>query len=201
MKSYKPSIEVESYINTLKQQYGQYVKFENIKGITEDIYLISENERIGCHSDMQKHRGKCDKKTGNIYFKDDIIILDSLFVHEYIHRITRKKYWVNKWILGIAYNYKTVYFNEVLTEWYSYKVTGIMELENIYTFAFPIIEKLNDKYEKEMEESYFKNNLKLLKRTLSKNYIKTNEAISNIVYYAQCGYISKVNQIIKNFDI
>ncbi len=141
----------EAYYRKIRDTYGKYVKnFDKIPNMTQDVYIIPSGKCVGKHADIAegKNRGKCVTKNGRIYIRDSAFC-EQVLVHEFIHRLSRNKIRVNKpwkqWVEGVTVVVNKIPmfgFNEVLTEWIAFSITGIVEEQNLYQAYFNIIEKL-----------------------------------------------------------
>lgn len=117
--------------------------------MTQGVYIIPKEKCVGKHADIAegKNRGKCVTKNGQIYIRDSAFC-EQVLVHEFIHRLSRNKIRVNKpwkqWVEGVTVVVNKIPmfgFNEVLTEWIAFSITGIEE-QNLYQVYFNFIEKL-----------------------------------------------------------
>ena len=110
--------------------------------ITENIFIVSKGDIEYEDLIQNQCRGKCEPKNGYIYFRNDTELNPLIIIHEFIHRLSRKRLWF-EWVIGTQYkDGKTTYFNEFLTEAITYKITGQKENNNKYNVGIKYIEKL-----------------------------------------------------------
>lgn len=142
----------DKYYNKIKKAYGKYIKnFDSIPNLTQNVYIIPDDKCIGDYEDLAvgKNRGRCDTNTGNIYIRESAFC-EHLLIHEFIHRLSRNKVKIGifkrQWVEGVMFINKKVALlglNEVLTEWFAFQITNIIEA-NTYQLQFPFIKNIFD---------------------------------------------------------
>jgi len=147
------------------------------------------------------------QKNCKIYIRTDAIINDNLFIHEYIHLISIKRTWYGKVILGLAKNKSLVDFNELLTEYFAYDITGIKNTLHPYNFAFPFVKFLIGKLGKEqIVRCYFGGSVNIIKQIIGNHFYKEffND-ISNVIclskgkQYVDCQiYVNTISYLQRN---
>ncbi len=117
------------YYPIIKSKYKEYIKnFNKIPDMTQNVFILSDEQCVGEHEDLLKMRGKCVTETGYIYIRKSKFNKHVL-VHEFIHRLSRN-YLDCGWVEGISVETDIIDYNglsEVLTEWFAYKITKIDE--------------------------------------------------------------------------
>ena len=154
---------------------------------TENIFIVSKGDIEYEDLIQNQCRGKCEPKNGYIYFRNDTELNPLIIIHEFIHRLSRKRLWF-EWVIGIQYkDGKTTYFNEFLTEAITYKITGQKENNNKYNVGIKYIEKLFNRFgEKKVMLAYFKGKRKDFKKMLKGDYKNYINAITNLYYFSNC---------------
>lgn len=119
----------DEYYSIIKSKYKEYIKnFDEIPDMTKNVFILSDEQCIGEHEDLLKMRGKCVTETGHIYIRKSKFNKQVL-VHEFIHRLSRN-YLDCGWVEGVGVETDTIDYNglnEILTEWFAYKITKIDE--------------------------------------------------------------------------
>jgi len=165
-----PRAEIEQLIEPYRAELDNlietYVPNKTIQDITEDVFIVDNNDKIYKELKNNNGRAKCDANTGNIYIRNDIDLTAHLLIHEFIHRISRNKVKVGlfkkQWIEGIMFVDKKVALyglNEVLTEWIAFDVTNYTE-NNSYQQEFKLIKDVK-KHHNLLDKiigAYFDNN-------------------------------------------
>jgi len=144
------------YYDKIKNAYGRYIKdFDNLPKLQDCTEFVS-NGKVYNKLINSGNSAECIYRNQKIYFRTDVLFTDDLIIHEYIHLIAIKKTWYGKIYSGLAkYNF-LINFNEILTEWIMYKITGIKNHARPYTYGFSLIEVLCDKIgENVIIECYF----------------------------------------------
>ena len=172
----------ETYDERIRKRYGNYISgIYRKSNLTENVEVLHRSKCVGQHEDLIIKRGKCEYGTGKIYLREDAFVLpegynEHLLIHEYIHRLScnckqiglfeRKQYGAGFSFLDGDSRRKIFYgaFNEVLTEWIAYQVTGIKEntryQQMLYHIEFLKKRAGNDRFER-LIEAFFKSDLKV----------------------------------------
>ena len=142
----------DKYYHKIKKEYSKYIKnFDSIPDLTQNVYIIPDNKCIDDYEDLAvgKNRGRCDADTGNIYIRESAFC-EHLLIHEFIHRLSRNKvkirFFKRQWVEGVMFLDKKVALfglNEVLTEWFAFQITNIIEANNCQ-LQFPFIKNIFD---------------------------------------------------------
>lgn len=161
----------DKYYSKIKNAYGRYIKnFDNLPKLQDYTEFVS-NGKVYNKLKRDNASGWFNPKTNKIYIRTDTVINDNLFIHEYIHLISAKKTWYGKIQLGLAKKKTLIDFNEALTEYFTYDITGFKNTLHPYSFAFPLVEFLIDRLGKEqLIECYFSGNIEPIKELLKNDF-------------------------------
>lgn len=133
------------YEKKVVSEFQEYVDFAKVDNMTTNIFILSPEQCVGEHEDIRSNLGKCLVDTGEIFLRETGEISERLFIHEYIHRLSRNKKG-STWYMGIQTEneQKTVNFNEAITEYFCWKVVGYDKKHSdvAYSYGLDLIEAL-----------------------------------------------------------
>lgn len=157
----------DKYQNKIYQEFNEHVDFEKVGDMKTNVYLLSMEQCVGEHEDLQHNSRKCVITTGDIYIKDKVVISERGFIHEYIHRMSRNLI-DDVWFMGLQAEDDGIRIdiNEAITEYFCWKIVeyDLNAPEVSYSFGIDCIEKLNQKigYER-LKAIYFHSQLNKFK--------------------------------------
>lgn len=143
----------KKYYGIIQEKYGVFLRGPySEKDLTDDVEIISVQDCFGANSDLNLKRGKCTYATGKITLRDNAFIQgnqlnEHLLVHEYIHKIACNQKKTGRhleWGSGFDFFDKNInwsIFNELMTEWLAFNITGYHE-DTPYQKYLPVIDDL-----------------------------------------------------------
>lgn len=116
----------DCYSDRLKWYKRKYRPFKRIAPITEGVCIARITDSTYALLWEHHARAWCNSDNGKIYIRNDAELTGHLLMHEYIHRMSRKRISKVEYSFGFEGDREdkpTVAFSEALTEWVAIDIT------------------------------------------------------------------------------